>query len=102
MMPLASNADPKPRILLVEDDDAVLATYLRALREYAPLHAGDGVEACRILSETEVDVVLCDLEMPRMNGLDLMRWAKEYCPHPLWIVVSGHGTLDSAAEALKL
>jgi phosphoserine phosphatase RsbU/P len=102
MTTLASSVEPKPRLLLVEDDEPLLEAYVRALRDYAPLHARDGVEACKILSETEVDVVLCDLEMPRMKGLDLMRWAKEYCPHPLWIVVSGHGTLDAAAEALKL
>jgi serine phosphatase RsbU (regulator of sigma subunit) len=90
------------RILLVDDDPTVLHTYQRVLHEYAPLQASDGVEARKILSETHVDVVLCDLGMPRMSGLDLMRWAKENCPHPLWIVVSGHGTFDAAAEALKL
>jgi serine phosphatase RsbU (regulator of sigma subunit)/anti-anti-sigma regulatory factor len=99
---LQSSLSLQPCVLLVEDDPAVLETYLRALRKYAPLHASDGVEACKILLETKVDVVLCDLQMPRMNGLDLMRWAKENCPHPLWIVVSGRGTLDAAAEALKL
>jgi sigma-B regulation protein RsbU (phosphoserine phosphatase) len=45
---------------------------------------------------------VCDLGMPRMSGLELMGWAKDNCPHPLWIVVSGHGTFDAAAEALKL
>ena len=91
-----------PRVLVVDDNRAVLDTYLRALHEYAPLQACDGVEACKILSETPVDLVLCDLEMPRMNGLDLMRWAKEHCPRPLWIVVSGQGTFDAAAQALNL
>jgi len=91
-----------PRILLVDDDRAVLQTYLRALRESAPLFACDGIAARKILSETVVDVVVCDLEMPGMSGLDLMRWAKEHCPHPEWIVISGQGTLDSAVQALKL
>jgi phosphoserine phosphatase RsbU/P len=90
------------RILVVDDDRAVLRTYLRALDEYAPLHADDGVEARAILSAVQVDVVLCDLNMPRMNGLDLMRWAKDHCPHPLWIVVSGQGTFEGVAQALKL
>jgi len=91
-----------PRILLVDDDPVVLQSFRRALAEYTPLHAGDGDEARRILSETRVDVVLCDLAMPGMNGLELMRWAREHCPHPLWIVVSGQGTFDAAAQALKL
>jgi CheY-like chemotaxis protein/anti-anti-sigma regulatory factor len=90
------------RILVVDDDRAVLGTYLRALHEYSPLDAQDGVDARAILSAVKIDVVLCDLGMPRMNGLDLMRWAKEYCPHPLWIVVSGQGTFEDVAQALKL
>jgi phosphoserine phosphatase RsbU/P len=91
-----------PRVLVVDDDSAVLQTYLRVLHDCAPLQASDGVEARKILSEREVDVVLCDLEMPRMNGLELMQWAKEHCPRPLWIVISGEGTFSAAAEALKL
>jgi len=90
------------RILVVDDDRAVLGTYLRALDAYAPLQADDGVEARAILSAVQVDVVLCDLQMPRMNGLDLMRWAKEHCQHPLWVVVSGQGTFEDVAQALKL
>ena len=92
----------RPRVLIVDDDSAVLRVYLRALEEYAPLHADDGIAARTILSDTRVDVVVCDLEMPGLNGLDLMRWAKEHCPHPLWIVVSGDGTFDAAIQALKL
>jgi sigma-B regulation protein RsbU (phosphoserine phosphatase) len=92
----------KPRLLLVDDDSAVLRSFVRALHDYAPLHADDGLAAQKILSETPVDIVLCDLEMPRMNGLDLMRWAKKHCPRPLWIVVTGGGTFDAAKQALKL
>jgi sigma-B regulation protein RsbU (phosphoserine phosphatase) len=91
-----------PRILLVDDDPAVLLAYRRILHDYGPLQASDGVEARKILSETVVDIVVCDLGMPRMNGLDLMQWARDQCPHPLWIVVSGDGTFDAVAQALKL
>jgi sigma-B regulation protein RsbU (phosphoserine phosphatase) len=94
--------DERPPILIVDDDSAVLRTYLRVLRAYAPMHAEDGIEARQILSTTRVDVVLCDLGMPRMSGLDLMRWAKEHCPTPLWIVISGQDTFEAAAQALKL
>ncbi len=92
----------KGRVLIVDDDPSVLRTHARLLAEYAPLRAEDGVAARAVLGSTEVDVVLCDLSMPRLNGLDLMRWAKEHCPHPLWIVVSGQDTFDAAAQALKL
>jgi DNA-binding NtrC family response regulator len=90
------------RLLIVDDDPAVLQTHVRVLSEYAPLRAEDGMAARAVLSEAPVDVVLCDLGMPRLGGLDLMRWAKEHCPRPLWIVVSAQDTFDAATQALKL
>jgi sigma-B regulation protein RsbU (phosphoserine phosphatase) len=89
-------------ILLVDDDGLVLRTHIRVLSEHDPLSAEDGLAAREILSRTDVDVVVCDLGMPRLSGLDLMRWAKEHCPQPLWIVVSAQDTFDAAAQALKL
>jgi phosphoserine phosphatase RsbU/P len=93
---------PSVRVLLVDDDRYVLQSHLRVLSEYAPLRAEDGLAARELLMRTEVDVVVCDLGMPRLSGLDLMRWAKDECPGPLWIVVSGQDTFDAAAQALKL
>jgi serine phosphatase RsbU (regulator of sigma subunit)/anti-anti-sigma regulatory factor len=92
----------KGRLLIVDDDPSVLRTHARVLSEYEPLRADDGLAARALLSGTDVDVVLCDLSMPGLGGIDLMRWAKENCPHPLWIVVSGQDTFDAAAQALKL
>jgi sigma-B regulation protein RsbU (phosphoserine phosphatase) len=89
-------------LLLVDDDKSVLRAHVRALSDYAPLQAEDGVAAREILRKSDVDVVVCDLGMPCLNGLDLMRWAKDHCPRPAWVVVSGQDTFDAAAEALKL
>jgi sigma-B regulation protein RsbU (phosphoserine phosphatase) len=97
--------EPEPangRLLIVDDDPAVRQTNVRVLSQYAPLQAEDGIAARDILSSTEVDVVICDLEMPRLNGLDLMRWAKDHCTRPLWIVLSAQDTFDAASQALKL
>jgi serine phosphatase RsbU (regulator of sigma subunit) len=90
------------RVLLVDDDRDVREAYMRVLRERAPLQAADGVAARKILSETQIDVVVCDLEMPGMSGLDLMQWGQEHCAHTSWIVVSGEGTFDAAIQAIKL
>jgi len=92
----------RARVLVVDDEEAVRRTYRRALGAYDLLEAVDGAAAIDILSRTEVDVVVCDLGMPRLGGLELMGWAKEHCPHPLWIVVSGLGSFDTAVHALKL
>jgi sigma-B regulation protein RsbU (phosphoserine phosphatase) len=90
------------RLLLVDDDKGLLLAYVRTLSDYAPLQAEDGVAAQEILRRGGVDVVVCDLGMPGLNGIALMRWAKDHCPRPTWIVVSGHDTFDAAAEALRL
>src|ERR1700733_10450814 len=92
----------KGRLLIVDDDPSVLRTHARVLSEYEPLRAEDGLAARALLSGTDVDVVLCDLSMPGLGGIDLMRWAKENRPGPLWIVVSGQGTFDAAAPARNL
>ena len=90
------------RILIVDDDPATLRSYVRLLHDAAPLQAVDGLEARKILTENEIDIVVCDLGLPGMDGLELMHWANEHCPHPLWIVVSGQSTFDAAIKALKL
>lgn len=96
------SASAKSRVLLVDDDPATLQTHLRILAEYSPLRAEDGVAAQKILRNTDVDVVVCDLGMPRLSGLDLMQWAKDHRPRALWIVVSGQDTYEAAVHALKL
>jgi sigma-B regulation protein RsbU (phosphoserine phosphatase) len=72
------------------------------LEPYSPLVAADGIEARDILRDTLVDVVVCDLSMPRLDGLSLMRWAKEHAAHPIWIVLSAHDTFDTAVQAMQL
>jgi phosphoserine phosphatase RsbU/P len=90
------------RLLLVDDDRAVLQSHERVLSRYSPRVAEDGIAAREVLGRSDIDVVVCDLEMPGMDGLALMEWAKETCPKPLWIVVSGQDTFDSAVQALRL
>jgi len=93
------------RLLVVDDEPAVrgvLRRMLRAGTEYEVLEAGDGVEAKQLLEREDVEVVVADLVMPRMDGLSLMRWAMESCPGPTWVILSGQATVDRAIEAIRL
>lgn len=93
------------RLLVVDDDPMVRKLVTRALAQLEPdeiVEVSDGREAQRVLTEEHIDVVITDVMMPNMDGRQLMRWAKEHCPGPLWIVLSGLDTFDAAIEALHL
>ncbi len=96
---------PRPTFLVVDDEPMVRKLVARGLAELNPekvLEVEDGLEAQKILSEVPVDVVVTDVLMPNMDGRDLMKWAQEHCPEPLWIVLSGLDTFDVAVDALHL
>ncbi len=96
-----SNSSP-PRILLVDDDQASRDT----LREWVErqgweaIAVKDGDAAVEFLLDG-VAVIVTDLKMPRTDGMELLRLAKQQAPHAAVIMVSGMGSVESAVEALK-
>ncbi len=94
-----------PRILIV-DDEPVVRTYLMRVLDrtkcYELHEAADGIEAQGMLTSTDYDLVITDLQMPGMGGLELMRWAQENRPGTTWIILTGHGTLEDAVEAIHI
>ena len=102
--PTAQN-HPGPTFLVVDDDPMVRRIVTRGLSQLNPslvLEVEDGLEAQRVLQEQTVDVVVTDVVMPNMYGLELMKWAQEHCQQPLWIILSGQETFDAAVDALTL
>ena len=95
----------RPTFLVVDDDPMVRKLVSRGLASLNPeavLEVEDGLEAQQVLREKAVDVVITDVLMPNMDGRELMKWAQEHCPEPLWIVLSGLDTFDAAIDALHL
>ncbi len=93
----------KWKVLLVEDDRdqcEAMGDWLRA-EGFDVLTASSGKEAIKQLHEG-VAVVITDLQMPGLSGLDVLRLAKDQAPHAAVILVTGHGTIQSARDALKL
>ncbi|WP_308635529.1 response regulator [Paenibacillus silvisoli] len=64
------------------------------------LEAEDAAEAMRLLEQHPVDLVISDIEMPGLNGLELLRWTKEKRPNALTIFLTGHARFDYAQDAL--
>jgi DNA-binding response OmpR family regulator/anti-anti-sigma regulatory factor len=93
-------------VILVVDDDPVVRVLLRgALKRMAlgsVLEAADGEQARALLEQTDVDLVITDLLMPKLDGLGLIRWARGAHLSPDWIILSAMETFDAAVEAIQL
>lgn len=97
-----ANASEKVRLLLV-DDEAIRLVLARVFDRlgYQVTAAASGEEALFRLEQLSYDLMLLDLNMPGMGGVEVMRRAHEVQPELLIIVLTGHPTLDSAITAIK-
>jgi len=90
--------------ILVVDDEINMQVVLRAMLKkegYEVLTARDGLEALKVLAATEVDVVVTDLKMPRLDGMGLLERVMEDYPSTPVIMITAHGTVATAVDALK-
>lgn len=94
----------KATLLIVEDDTFMrtsMTAYLTA-EGYRVSKASNGVEALGVIAGQEPDLVITDLRMPEMGGLELLKKLKEDRPYLPVIIISGEGTMGSVIEALQL
>jgi DNA-binding NtrC family response regulator len=94
----------KGRILVVDDEDIVRTSCSRTLSPegYEVRLAKNGVEGLKMASEERFDLVLTDLKMPDMDGIEVLRIIKEKWPETSVIIVTGYQTVDTAVKAIKL
>ncbi len=88
-------------MLIVDDEPIIRDLCARALKGFKILQANDGQEATELLRQHEVDVVLTDVMMPRLNGLDLLRQIKEETPDQIVILMTGYTEKEVILQALK-
>lgn len=90
-------------ILVVDDEKAIRKTLSEILsfEGYRLDEAADGEEGLKRFRERTYDVVLCDVKMPRLDGLEFLQKAAEINPDVPIIMISGHGTIETAVEAVK-
>ncbi|NMC69117.1 MAG: sigma-54-dependent Fis family transcriptional regulator [Myxococcales bacterium] len=94
----------RPQVLIV-DDEPNMRRVLAALLEREPcdvLQAGDGLEALQVLDDNVVHVVVADLRMPNMDGIELLKKVVARDPNLPFVVLTAHGTVDTAVEAMKI
>jgi two-component system, NtrC family, response regulator AtoC len=92
------------RILVAEDEQNLRVVLQKELQRmgHDVRAAADGEDALKLLEESNVDVLLTDISMPRMDGMELLRRVHERPNPPEVIMLTGHATVESAIEAMKL
>lgn len=96
--------DKKPKILVIDDEDIVIKSTLRTLQkdDYDIDHAYSGETALGMIPKTKYDLVITDLMMPGINGIEVLKRIKKDYPEITVIMFTGFATVESAREALKL
>ncbi len=95
----------EPLQILIADDETNMRKVIRAMLEhdgYEVNEARDGEEALHTLADNHIDIVITDLKMPKLDGMELLKKVNELYEGVPVIMITAHGTVDTAVEALKL
>lgn len=94
------------QILLIEDEEPIRRVMVRILSEesasYEITEAENGKQGLSKLEKNAFDLVLCDIKMPKMDGIEVLQAAKTKGIHIPFIMLTGHGNVETAVEAMKL
>lgn len=91
------------RVLVVDDEFELMTALCESLREqgYAASGFTSGVDALQALHEQDYDLLLLDLMMPKMDGIEVLRKALKIDPNVVSVIMTGHGTVQTAVKAMK-
>ncbi len=92
------------KVLIIDDEKSILESLSSILEDegFAVLTARDGKEGLNIFRAEKPKIVLLDVWMPEMDGLEVLSLVKEIDPEAVVVVISGHGTISTAVEAVKM
>lgn len=95
-----------PKILIIEDEAAIRRVLTKILSEesstYQVEEAEDGVQALEKIKNNDYDLVLCDIKMPKMDGVELLEEVKKIKPEIPMVMISGHGDMETAIQTMRL
>lgn len=94
------------KILIIEDEAAIRRVLTKIISEendtYKVEEAEDGLLGIEMIKNNEYDLVLCDIKMPKMDGVEVLEKAKKIKPEIPIVMISGHGDLDTAVNTMRL
>jgi two-component system nitrogen regulation response regulator NtrX len=94
------------KILIIEDEVAIRRVLTKIISEendsYYVEEAGDGLLGIEMIKNNDYDLVLCDIKMPKMDGVEVLEKAKKIKPEIPIVMISGHGDLDTAVNTMRL
>lgn len=95
-----------PKILIIEDEAAIRRVLVKILSEesdtYEVEEAEDGLKGLEAVKNNEYDLVLCDIKMPKMDGVEVLEAGRKIKPEVPFIMISGHGDLDTAVNTMRM
>lgn len=94
------------KILIIEDEEAIRRVLVKILTEenknYQVFEASDGLAGVEAIKKDDFDLILCDIKMPKMDGVEVLEAAKKIKPEIPIVMISGHGDLDTAVSTMRL
>ena len=95
-----------PKILIIEDESAILRVLTKIISEeskdYDVEGAVDGLEGFEKIKKNDYDLVLCDIKMPKMDGVEVLEKTLKIKPEIPFIMISGHGDLETAVQTMRM
>ena len=94
------------KILVIEDEAAIRRVLVKILTEesnaYKVEEAEDGLIGVEKIKKDDYDLVLCDIKMPKMDGVEVLEAVKKIKPEIPIVMISGHGDLDTAVNTMRM
>ena len=106
LLPIIYNLKLMPKILIIEDEATIRRVLIKILSEendsYVVEEAEDGLQGIEKIKNEDYDLVLCDIKMPRMDGVEVLEAVKKIKPEIPMVMISGHGDLETAVNTMRL
>ena len=94
------------KILIIEDEEPIRRVLVKILTEenseFVLSEAVDGKQGIKLINDEEFDLILCDIKMPKMDGLEVLEQAKKSGISTPFIMLTGHGNVETAVHAMKV